>query len=109
MENEAPEVPIEGEEIFKKICKKLKFSYKPEFFANPHLQTFYSNLEALVFEETGIELIDTTLPNKDAQDSALHGYVDKLTEVFGKVFKFMDFFKLLSNNYRFNFFFHRKC
>lgn len=90
----------------KKIAKKLKFNYKSDTFENPFqrvsariicllflvyfhyflfLKTFYANLEALVFEEEGETIEDTTLPDINFQDSKIQTYVDELTDIFGRV------------------------
>lgn len=52
------------------------------------MQTLYSNMEALVFDEAGTVLEDTTLPDINRQDSKLQSYMDDLTTAFGKVFLF---------------------
>lgn len=38
-----------------------------------------------MFDESGVDLDDTTLPDTVRQDSKLEGYVEKLTQAFGEV------------------------
>lgn len=46
---------------------------------------FYSNLEALAFEETETEYEDTTLPDPVYQDGKIDQFVEALVEQFGVV------------------------
>lgn len=48
------------------------------------MQTFYSNIEALVYDEPETTLEDTTLPDVDRQDTKLRDYIEKITEAFGQ-------------------------
>lgn len=38
LEREVPHVEPAGVDLYKKLCRKLRFRYKPELFANPDLQ-----------------------------------------------------------------------
>lgn len=42
-------------------------------------------MEALVFDEPRNELVDSTLPDVEAQDTKTEELVEQLTEEFGKV------------------------
>lgn len=68
-----------------KICKKFRFTYNPDLFANPMLTSFYSNLEALVYEEEVEETQDVTVPPYDDQDKKIFELIDAITEEFGTV------------------------
>lgn len=46
---------------------------------------FYSNMEALVFDEEPAELEDSTMPDIERQDSQLRLLIDEITEQFGTV------------------------
>lgn len=72
-------------ELFESICKKLRFKYRPEDFVNPMLATFYSNLEALVYDEEAQEVNDLTLPPYEKQDTKIQKFVDHIEEEFGAV------------------------
>lgn len=47
------------------------------------MQTFYSNIEALVYDEPGTTIEDTTLPDLNRQDTKLRDCIEKITEAFG--------------------------
>lgn len=49
------------------------------------MKTFFANLEALVFEQEGESIEDTTLPDITFQDSKIQTYVEELSEIFGRV------------------------
>lgn len=49
------------------------------------LTSFYSNLEALVYEEEVVETKDVTVPPTDDQDKKILEFVDAITEEFGTV------------------------
>lgn len=49
------------------------------------LAAFYSNLEALVYEEEVEESEDVTKPPTDDQDKKIFEFVDAITEEFGTV------------------------
>lgn len=72
-------------ELMEKVCKKLRFKYHQNFFANPMLTSFYANLEALVYEEEVVESKDVTVPPYEDQDKKLSEFVDAITEEFGTV------------------------
>lgn len=72
-------------ELMEKICKKLRFKYDPKVFANPMLASFYSNLEALVYEEEVQEYEDATVPPLEGQDKKIYEFIDAITEEFGTV------------------------
>lgn len=72
-------------DLMEKLCKKLKFKYENKLFANPMLASFYSNLEALVYDEAVAEVEDVTLPRCDDQDKKLINFIDDITEEFGTV------------------------
>lgn len=102
--SDVPEIPAIGIDAMKKLVKKLKFNYTADTFENPSqrvsreigyrcvfpfhfvlLKTFYSNLEALVFEQEGETIEDTTLPDVDLQDTKIQPVVDELSDIFGRV------------------------
>lgn len=72
-------------ELMEKLCKKLRFKYHPNLFANPMLTSFFSNLEALVYEEEVGESEDVTKPRTDDHDEKILEFVDAITEEFGEV------------------------
>lgn len=72
-------------DLMEKLCKKLQFKYENKLFANPMLASFYSNLEALVYDEAVAEVEDVTLPRCDDQDKKLIKFIDDMTEEFGTV------------------------
>lgn len=72
-------------ELMERICKKLRFKYHHDLFANPMLASFYTNLEALVYDEEVEEAKDVTLPPCDDQDKKLSEFVDDIAEEFGTV------------------------
>lgn len=81
-----PEIPDICVEVFKKICKKLRFTYSPDLFANPSLQAFYSKLEELVFDDDELEILkDTTLPDIERQDSQIGEFLPSIEPNFGTV------------------------
>lgn len=49
------------------------------------LASFYSNLEALVYDEEVDEAVDMTKPPCEDQDKKLLEFVDAITEEFGEV------------------------
>lgn len=54
-------------------------------FANPALQSFYTNLEALVYDEAAKEIEDLTLPDCTVQDPKVEQFLDEIEEEFGTV------------------------
>lgn len=54
-------------------------------------QSFYSNMEALVFDEPRNELVDSTLPDVEAQDTKTEELIEQLTEEFGKVKNYIQY------------------
>ncbi|KAG4073284.1 hypothetical protein HA402_008630 [Bradysia odoriphaga] len=83
-DSEVPEIPDNGIDTMKKLVKKLKFNYKPDTFENPFQRTFYANLEALVFEEEGEVIEDSTMPDITFQDGKIQPIVDELIGIFGQ-------------------------
>lgn len=72
-------------ELLEKVCKKLRFKYHPKYFANPMLASFYSNLEALAYDEVEQEVVDVTIPQYEVHDEKIQEFIDGLTEEFGMV------------------------
>lgn len=72
-------------ELFEKICKRLRFKYEHKIFANPSLASFYSNLEALVYDEEVQKFDDLSMPQCKDQDEKIGQYVDFIEEEFGAV------------------------
>lgn len=68
-----------------KMCKKLRFKYRPEAFSNPALQSFYANLEALVYDEGVRDIVDLTMPEKHVQDEKIERLIEDIEEEFGIV------------------------
>lgn len=54
-------------------------------FSNPSLQTFYANLEALVYDEEAKEFEDLSMPNYVMQDPKIEPFVTQIKEEFGTV------------------------
>lgn len=80
-----PEISEEMVTIFEKICKKLRFLFTPQDFANPSLKAFYSQMEALVFDENEATFDDDTLPNVEAQDEKIAELIQQFNQLFEKV------------------------
>lgn len=80
-----PEPTPEQVSLFEKMCKKLRFKYRPETFANPALQSFFTNLEALVYDEDVKEIVDLTLPEYHVQDEKIEPFLQDIEEQFGIV------------------------
>lgn len=71
--------------LFEKMCKKLRFGYNVQTFCNPSIQSFYTNLEATVYDEEVEDVEDLTLPNLPHQDEKLGPFLGQVTEKFGSV------------------------
>lgn len=80
-----PEISEEMVTIFEKICKKLRFVYSPQEFANPSLKAFYSQIEALVFDENEATIDDDTLPDVKTQDEKIAELIQQFNQLFEKV------------------------
>lgn len=76
---------MEQKELFKDLCKKLRFKFQPEQFGNPTLQAFYKNLEALVYDEEPDPLEDLTMPDLDRIDPKIDPFLGRIDEEFGTV------------------------
>lgn len=73
--------------LLEKMCKRLRFKYRPEQFDNPSLQSFFTNLEALVYDEEAKEINDLTMPDLSIQDSKIEPFLQQIEEEFGTVFQ----------------------
>lgn len=80
-----PEPSPEHVRLMTNFAKKLRFKYRPEMFSNPALQSFYTNLEALVYDEEAKEIEDLTLPEINLQDGKIAPFLDDIEEAFGIV------------------------
>jgi ATP-dependent DNA helicase 2 subunit 1 len=81
----SPSVTAEQLDLMKKITKKLRFRYSPSQFEEPTLITRYTNIEAIVFESSRVsEIEDTTLPDREYQDSKIQQLVQEVTTIFGE-------------------------
>lgn len=80
-----PAVSDEMVAVFEKICKKLRFMFTPNNFGSPALKAFYSQIEALVFDENEAETGDDTLPDVDRQDGIVDAFIQEFNELFGSV------------------------
>lgn len=49
------------------------------------LASFYSNLEALVYDEVAEAVDDVTLPQCDVHDKKIEEFIDAIAEEFGSV------------------------
>lgn len=83
--NTLPEPTLEQINLMENVCKKLRFKYQPGQFSNPTLQTFYKNLEALVYDEQAQPITDLTLPDYERQDAKIEPFMDQIIEEFGEV------------------------
>lgn len=72
-------------ELLENVCKKLRFKYQSNLFANPMLASFYSNLEALVYDEEAQETDDVTIPQYENHDQKIQEFIDAIAEEFGMV------------------------
>lgn len=69
--------------IAKKLIKKLKAIYKPEFFSNPDIQTHWAAVEALALDQKeSDEIKDNTLPQYDTiatrTDSIIQSFCEEI-------------------------------
>lgn len=71
--------------LMEKMCKKLRFQYRPEAFSNPALQSFYANLEAQVYDEEVKEIEDLTMPEYHVQDEKIEHLIQDIEDEFGIV------------------------
>lgn len=83
--NPLPPLSTEQVSIFESVCKKLAFKFRPDMFCNPSLQSFYTNLEALVYDESANEIEDLTLPEYSVQDPKIEPFLQEIEEEFGTV------------------------
>lgn len=81
----APEVPDEMVSLLERMCKKLRFLFSPNSFANPSLKAFYAQIEALVFDENETEVGDDTLPDVARQDEVMEAFIQEFNALFEKV------------------------
>ena len=70
----------------RKMIRKIRFNYNPQFFENPGLKTVYKNIEGLVFGGTNLDDYDITVPDLDYQDQKIGPLVENINEIFGKVY-----------------------
>lgn len=78
-------------------------------FCNPSLQSFYSNLEATVYDEEVKNVKDLTLPDLSRQDEKVLAFLHQIDEEFGSVSsvnnliskcpKYVDAFELIVLSY----------
>ncbi|XP_055603832.1 ATP-dependent DNA helicase 2 subunit 1 isoform X2 [Uranotaenia lowii] len=80
----APEISIEQVDIFKSVAKKIKFKYHPSQFDNPVLTTLYTNIEALLFDNSDPVKYDSTKPDNERIDSKVSPFVSTIQELFGE-------------------------
>lgn len=80
-----PEPTAEQVDLLEKICKKLRFRYQYETFSNPMLESFYANLEALVYDEEVKEIVDLSLPDLERLNEKLGPFLEQINEEFGPV------------------------
>lgn len=80
-----PEPTAEQVSLFEKMSKKLRFKYRPEDFDNPSLHSFFTNLEALVYDEEAKEIVDLTMPEYELQDQKIEPFLQEIENEFGTV------------------------
>lgn len=80
-----PEFNSEQIELMGRICKKLKFKYRPDLFANPSLLHFYTKLEALVYDDDSGMVEDNTCPRTNDQDAKIGDLIPMFEQLFGQV------------------------
>lgn len=80
-----PEPMPEQVALLERLCRKLRFEYQPNIFSNPMLESFYANLEALVYDEEVAEIKDLTLPDLEVQDPRIAPFLEQIDEEFGQV------------------------
>lgn len=81
----APEISNEMVDLLERMCKRLRFLFSPNNFANPSLKAFYAQIEALVFDENETEVGDDTLPDVERQDAAMEAFIDDFNALFEEV------------------------
>lgn len=72
-------------DLLTKLCKKLRFKYDHNSFINPSLASFYTNLEALAYEEEVNEVNDLSLPDCKHQDNKIQNFLHEIEEEFEAV------------------------
>lgn len=86
-DKEAPNIDNQNAvELFERIIKKLKFSYRPNLFDNPKLKKIFNYIESIAFDieqDPDEEFDDSTNPDLESQDSKINEYVNQLTDLFG--------------------------
>lgn len=65
--------------------KIFRFKYESDFFPNPSLASFYSNLEALVYDEEVQVSEDNSIPRCEEHDQKIQDFLDDIEEEFGTV------------------------
>ncbi|CAK8674751.1 unnamed protein product [Clavelina lepadiformis] len=75
-EPEQPKPTNEQIEAAENLVRKLKFTYNPESFDNPAIQTHYKNLEAMALEKEQPDKIDDhTKPDTEIIDKKAGAYI----------------------------------
>lgn len=84
LERPPPAVSQDQVDVFKSVIKKIKFKFHPSQFDNPVLMTLYTNIEALLFDRTDLEVYDSTKPDVDRIDGKLAPFVETIKELLGE-------------------------
>lgn len=72
--------------LFENLCKKLRLKFHGvKMFSDPVLQSFYTNLEAAVYDEEAEDVDDLTSPNIPMQDEKVAPFLSQIEEEFGSV------------------------
>ncbi|XP_055920257.1 ATP-dependent DNA helicase 2 subunit 1 [Eupeodes corollae] len=73
----------EGEELLRKIMKKLKVKYNPSTIKDPALEEIQSRLLALAFDIKTVGGGDIQMPDTQKQDQRIEQYLEEFTSLFG--------------------------